>query len=510
MAEKNRYLPAPFVAIFFFLLSTPFLIGSDLLLFSFALAAIYLYASLLPHHELRPLYKIYTISIAAIIFISLYVWLGWNGSEALHFNGWALTTDTIQGKMNGPFANGNILAIIIVCAWSIAVWFWLNSANRYQWGWLLLLLFFWTFIFSSMARGAWLAQFFILAWVMFELLRRKCLKKVATLLVAGFIAWGAGDALAQFNLPQIGGIQHQFEKSTEAGLAERVTLWRSAWEVWKSSPLFGVGPSQLKAHYLTGQSKALERTPDAHGLRDTESAHNILLHLMAEFGIAGFLLWLALSLLIFRLLWLYRLKLDSLRWPALASVVVLWIQGHFNMTLTEPFPLILFALMLAICTKPLLRTHTFQARKTWVLAITVVIFAFLVSGTVQTTTAWHKFGQWVQMDYKDPRKGSIATELAANDQLFPYIVEFSIAEMVHLPGKQRQIAEMHSLILRALSLHERPRLYRELFYSYLVDNKLDEACIIGIFIRKQNWRNEPNSEAYADVCSGIAPDAFQL
>ena len=509
--EKQRCLTTPSVAIIFILLSTPFLIGSDLLLFSFALAAIYLYASLLPHHELKTVYISFMVSVAIIIFVALYVWVGLNGSEALHFYGWALTTDAIQSKMNGPFANGNVLAIVIVCAWSIALWFWLKSSNLSQWGWLLIILFFWVFIFSSMARGAWLAQLFILAWVMFELLRRKCLKKAVAILIAGFIAWNAGDALAQFNQPEIGGIQHQFEKSSEAGLAERVTLWRSAWEVWKSSPMLGVGPSQFKAHYLTGQSKALERTPDAHGLGDTESAHNILLHLMAEFGIAGFLLWLAVSLLMIRLLWLYRLKLNSLRWPVLASALVLWIQGHFNITLSEPFPLILFALMLAICSKPLMRTYSFQVKKTWILAVTIVVVALLVTGAVQTTTTWHKFGQWVHMDFKDPRKGSIASELAADDRLLPYIVEFSIAEMVHLPGKQRQITEMRPLILRALSLHERPRLYRELFYAYIVDDKLDEACKTGMFIRRQNWiADEANSKAYADACRGSTPETFQL
>ncbi|WP_176957772.1 O-antigen ligase family protein [Mariprofundus sp. KV] len=511
MAEKKYDLPAPLVAIFFFLLSTPFLIGSDLLLFSFALAAIYLYASLLPHHELKTVYKTFMVSVAIIISLALYVWVGLNGSEALHFYGWALTTDAIQNKMNGPFANGNVLAIVIVCAWSIAVWFWLNCSSRSQWGWLLIILFFWIFIFSSMARGAWLAQMFLLAWVMFELLRRKCFKKTVAILIAGFIAWSAGDALAQFNQPQIGGIQHQFEKSAEDGLAERVTLWRSAWEVWKSSPMLGVGPSQFKAHYLTAQSKALESTPDAHGIGDTASAHHILLHLMAEYGIAGFLLWVALSLFILRLLWLYRFKLDALRWPALASVVVLWIQGHFNISLTEPFPLTLFALMLGIVSKPLIQTHSFQIKKTWFLAVTFIVFAFLVSGAIQTTAAWHKFGQWVHMDYKAPQKGAIASVLANNDQLFPYIVEFSIAEMVHLPGKQRQIAEMRPLILRALSLHERPRLYRELFYAYIVDDKLVEACKTGMFIRRQNWiTDEPNRKAYADVCRGKTPEAFQL
>jgi len=89
-------------------------------------------------------------------------------------------------------------------------------------------------------------------------------------------------------------------------------------------------------------------------------------------------------------------------------------------------------------------------------------------------------------------------------------VEFSIAELVHLPGKQKHIVEMRPLILKAISLNQRPRLYKELFYSYMIDNKLESACKVGEFIKKQNWKDEPNSKAYADTCHGTAPDAFQL
>ena len=512
LIRENREgfrIAAPVVVLL--ILSAPFLYSSNTQLFFYSLLAALALAGVLSKAQLYSAYITFLISTAIIISLSLYVWLGWNGDEALHFYGWALTTDAFQSKMNGPFANGNVLAIIMVCAWSVSSWFWMKSSDKSQWGWLLLTIFFWIFIFSSMARGAWLAQLFILVWLVIELLRRKSHLKISALLIAGFIAWGASDILVQQNQSQLGGIQQQFEKSAATGLNARITLWKSVWEVWKENPIFGVGPSQLKAHYLTGQSKVLADQPHLNGLRDTDSAHNILLHLMAEYGIAGLMLWLLISLLILRLLWIYRHKLDSLRWPALASVVVLWIQGHINISLTEPFPLILFAFMLGICAKPLLRTtRTLQIKKTWIVAVSVLVFAFLVSGAFQTTIAWSKFGQWVQMDYKDPMKGKVASELATNDDIFPYLVEFSIAEMIHLPEKQRQIAEMRPLILRALSLNERPRLYKELFYAYLVDNKLDEACKVGLFIHQQRWLNEPNSKAYADVCNGRIPQAFQL
>jgi len=66
-----------------------------------------------------------------------------------------------------------------------------------------------------------------------------------------------------------------------------------------------------------------------------------------------------------------------------------------------------------------------------------------------------------------------------------YIVEFSIADMAHLSGKQQQIINMRPMIIRALALYQRPHLYRELFYTHLLDHNLKSACEIGHFIQKQ-------------------------
>lgn len=509
LREKREPPKLPVIIAIILFLSLPFTYDSNALYMSYSLAATVLFAGLLSRQKLISAHYIFMFSTAVIILVSLYVWLGWDGNEALHFFGWALTTDR-QVKMGGPLANGNVLAIIILCAWCTSVFYWLNDAKKTQWLWLIILLFFWIYIFSSMARGAWVAQFIIIIWLIAELTKRKEHKKTSVLLLAGLIAWHIGGTLTQHIQPQFGGVQQQFEKTAASGMEARLTLWASVWEVYKTHPILGVGASQLKAHYLTGQSVALENSPAASGLGATDSAHNILLHLLVEYGIAGLLLWLIVSLLLMKQVWIYKSRLDSFRWPAVACTLVLWIQGHANISLTEPYPLILFAFMLGICCKPSFRNQSLQINKKWLLVSTIIVFSLLVNGGIQTTKAWHAFGQWTRMDYKNPEKGSIASSLARNEELFPYIVEFSIAELSHLPGKQKQISKMRPLILRAISLHERPRLYKELFLAHLIDNNLDAACKVGKFIRKQQWGNEPNSKAYSDVCIGIKPNAYSF
>ena len=296
----------------------------------------------------------------------------------------------------------------------------------------------------------------------------------------------------------------------DSGLAERITLWNSALEIWKISPITGTGAGQFKAHYLSGQAKALEHTPESHGLGSTGSAHNILLHLLAEYGMAGLLLWLIISLLLITTIWTYRYKSEAIRWPVIASATALWIQGHINISLTEPFPLILLALFLGISCKPFLyKLPSISLHKAWVQITSATIIMLLLTGAMNATERWSAFGTWLQMDINNPEKGRLAAQLANHDEMLPYIVDFSIHEMVNLAEKQQMIGKMQPLILKAISFNQRPSLYKHLFFSQLINNELEQACETGQFIQAQRWTGEANAQAYSDACSGIRPDRYQ-
>ena len=497
-------IKTPYLAIFFFLFSIPFIYDSHLLFISFSLASMFLMGNLLSRHNLDDAYKIFSISTGIIILISLYVWLGWNGKEALHFYGWALTTDALHVKINGPFANGNVFAIIILCAWITSSYYWLNSQKIIQWLWLSILLFFWIYIFLSMARGTWLAQAFICIWLIIVLLRKKEKKKLITFIATGIIAALIGNNL--FTQPQpstsIIDLQGQFDSSIESGFTPRKIIWQSAWNIWLNHPISGVGASQLKAHYLTSQANIMDSFPNAHGLGATDSAHNIFLHLLAEYGISGFMLWILISCLLLRQTWGYKFKLDSVRWPALASALVLWFQGHGNISLTEPYPLIIFAFMLGISCRPSLHSYSIHIKHQWLLiSISVVLIALLSTGT-QSTKAWYTFEQWLDMDNRHPDKGLLANKLSKNADLYPFIVSFSFPYMAQTSNK-RLSHQLQPMVLRALSIYQSPTLYRELFYTYLINNDVNHACQLGKFIQKQRWEDENNPEVYNRVCQGL-------
>jgi len=499
----------PYLAIIFFLFSIPFIYDSHLLLFSFALASIFLMGNLLSHRNLDDAYKVFSISTGIIILISLYVWLGLNGKEALHFYGWALTTDALGVKINGPFANGNVLAIVMLCAWVISAYYWLNSEKQTQWLWLCVLLFFWIYIFLSMARGAWLAQAFMCIWFIIVLLRKKEKKKLIALIGAGILAALIGNSLlSQFQSPpptSIAGPEQKFNSIIESSFTSRKIIWESAWNIWLNHPISGVGASQLKAHYLTSQAAVMDSFPNTHGAGATDSAHNIFLHLLAEYGVLGLVLWLLISSLLLQQTWKYKFKSNSIRWPALTSALVLWFQGHINISLTEPYPLIIFAFMLGISCRLSLRSYGMHVKHQWLLISISIVLIGLLSTGIQSTKTWYTFEKWLRMDNSHPDKGLLANKLAEDDALYPFIVSFSFPHMART-GNEKLLHQLQPMVLRALSIYQSPTLYRELFYTYVINNKFNDACQLGKFIKKQRWRSESNSEAYDRVCQGLVPD----
>jgi len=106
-----------------------------------------------------------------------------------------------------------------------------------------------------------------------------------------------------------------------AGIAPRLQLWSEAWQMFLSAPILGAGFGRFAWHHFLHQA-AGEATA-APGLFN--HAHNIVLHLMAETGIAG-----ALIIVGAVLAWLAdlrRVSLDPAWWWLLSALAVMGIHS---------------------------------------------------------------------------------------------------------------------------------------------------------------------------------------
>lgn len=96
-----------------------------------------------------------------------------------------------------------------------------------------------------------------------------------------FVAGPLWTGLMVLALPSIGGeAQTAVTRTGSAWWSHRLAYGREAWELALRHPLLGVGWGEL------GRAR-FEQLPPNPGLPNTENAHNLLLHLLAELGFAG-------------------------------------------------------------------------------------------------------------------------------------------------------------------------------------------------------------------------------
>jgi O-antigen ligase len=137
------------------------------------------------------------------------------------------------------------------------------------------LLMFWSLIVTY-TRGAWIG------FAVGVLPVAATMRRGRWLLLAGLLALAGGALLAPHE------IRHRFLSMTdpeEAGVRERVYMWRSGLAMWRERPLLGVGPGGVKRDY------SRYALPEAVKKR-TGHVHNTPLQILVERGVLGLAAWL--------------------------------------------------------------------------------------------------------------------------------------------------------------------------------------------------------------------------
>jgi O-antigen ligase len=143
------------------------------------------------------------------------------------------------------------------------------------------------------SRSAWLylAAFIVIALVLLALRRDGESRRLAGVAVGLPVAYIAAQWLVALPilLPAEGAAMQTaadrlFE--TVRGFQTRLQLWREAWQLFVAAPLLGSGLGQFAWQHFLEQALSGELTTS----RVFNHAHNIVVQLLAEFGVAGVLL----------------------------------------------------------------------------------------------------------------------------------------------------------------------------------------------------------------------------
>lgn len=120
-----------------------------------------------------------------------------------------------------------------------------------------------------------------------------------------------------------------------SGTSARFYLWQEAWHMFLQAPILGIGTGQFALHHF--YLSMLYQSPEITGIYN--NAHNLILHLMAETGLAGTLPVVGGGLLwLFGLYSVRRQSIDLSLWWLLAIVGIIAIHslhefplwyGHF-------------------------------------------------------------------------------------------------------------------------------------------------------------------------------------
>jgi len=453
--------------------------------------------------------------VGAAIFwavVAGFVWFGFTDGEQLSFFGFSVT-HIAQSKPTGPFANGNVFGIMMVCAWLIATVFWLRE-RKYTTVFALISFFFLVWVFASMSRGAWVALVSVGFLVFVHLLLHKKYKNLTFFLCSAVFAWVIADSMVSFVDMDIN-LSSRAEEIVSLGARE--VLYPSIFEIWKSSWLLGVGLGNISAHYLTAQAAALTYLPlSLHGIGTTTSAHNHLLYVLSTMGVVGFLAWSLVSLALWRNFWKVRFSIHHPAWLALALAVILWIQGLFNITMNEALPFFLFFTFLRLglvhISGQSSTVSIVYLNREWLNLVAGILIVALTFYSYTTVHAWRLYEQMV-FTTKASERGEVAGKALSfkNNIIYPYIMNTIVHDFIL--SQKGDVTKWHAIkpnIEYGLLLQEWPGLYQALFYTEVLDGNWGRACELGLFLKQQRWENDKNIVAYDKACQSEKVDDFTI
>lgn len=476
-------------------------------------AAMLMLGASAPAASLRTWMRLYLCLALPWSAIGLYVWLGGTQGTSLTV-GWVTIALPAAVKLAGPFNQGNIFAAAIGFAWIFAHWLFITE-RRYIYA--AAIVFFTAMFFDSMSRGGWLAYAPALALLLYALRPKAafCLRRLLPLWLAGL---ALGYLCLIYSQPQVASGQMAAIPSAESSLEARLIYWASAIFEFLGAPWTGVGWGQFGAEFWSANPQAQAWFQQHTGwsyspYTNALSAHNLVLHALAEGGLLTALLvvWGIWRVLRACLAWIGRPN-SSARLPFALAALGFLLQSQVNVVYTHYMPLLMAAFFTGIALAPWLRGNSRRlALKSPLRGTVWVVTTITAIWAIELSSQWfHAENALRQLDLDDRASVSRLAAFTAT----PRVGTLASAWLGYRVAKEEKHSALLVWMLPYLqeTVHEIPSVgtYQILFVAQLTAREYGAACRLGQIISRQRFPNETNNAAYAEVCENRMPSRYKI
>ena len=229
-----------------------------------------------------------------------------------------------------------------------------------------------------------------------------------------------------------------------SGTSHRREIWSAAWHMFEGAPLVGVGFGGFAYQYFVSRNQSIQGMPE----EIVDHAHNLILQMLAEFGLPGAILlavtalaWYAVAL---------RSRAGAQQWWTVTLVSVIGLHSLIEYPLWYAYFLGPLALLVGTVDRPLWRPGAARLARTTVIGAAGVILWLLISVFVD-----YRITERFAIESaaaRDNRDVIIEAASASRTSVFGHFVELGIARTIALD----QQALDAKLALNGRVLHQFP------------------------------------------------------
>ena len=189
----------------------------------------------------------------------------------------------------GARLDANDLGLIMALSIPVSYYLLIESKGKIVWFYTLQLVLAGTTVLLTASRGAALATLVALAIVPLTHARLTTRQRIAVLLTASLLAYGALAFVPSTSWDRLSTVPNEFAQGTLTG---RTVIWKAGWELFRAHPFLGIGANAFRL--IVSRVLAEPIHPDDYGRPPAPPAHNTFLSVLVEQGVIGFALFCAL------------------------------------------------------------------------------------------------------------------------------------------------------------------------------------------------------------------------